>query len=114
MLLTKLTNCCMHLSILNQLTTDHFVALCSDKNKKVGIQLIIDISGSIGSYCPTVGEFSKNLGCTLLGAIPNLIIGGTTFHGTSKSGKYSSMRLIEKDTGTPGHQLEKGTTLFKK
>ena len=81
----------MNLSILSQLTTDHFVAPCSHRNKKVGIQLIIDMSGSIGSNCPTEGQFSMNLGCALLEAIPNLVIGATTFHGTGTSGKYSSV-----------------------
>ena len=49
------------------------------------------MSGSIGSNCPTEGQFSMNLGCALLEAIPNLVIGATTFHGTGTSGKYSSV-----------------------
>ncbi|PAV55742.1 hypothetical protein WR25_27123 isoform B [Diploscapter pachys] len=66
--------------------------LCSDTTKKVGIQLIIDMSGSIGKDCPTVATFSEKLGCTLLGAIPNLIIGATTFNGPKNNpSKYSSV-----------------------
>ncbi len=33
---------------------------------------------------------------------------------TFRSKTYDEFRLIEKDTGTPGHQLEKDTTSSKK